>query len=41
MYAYRNGMKVYMGWQGINTGQHNVFRTYGTFTSPYLKLSVS
>ncbi|MFG1952605.1 hypothetical protein [Micromonospora sp. NPDC048830] len=41
VYAYRNGVNVYIGWRSISTGQHNVFRTYGTFTSPSFTLSVS
>ncbi|MCX4468983.1 hypothetical protein OOK41_01420 [Micromonospora sp. NBC_01655] len=39
VYAHGNGAKVFLGSRTIKTGEHNVFRTYGTIFSPSYSFS--
>jgi len=39
VYAYGSGATVFLGSTMIKTGEHNVFRTYGTIFSPYYTFS--
>ncbi|MEU5939233.1 hypothetical protein ABZ807_08570 [Micromonospora sp. NPDC047548] len=39
VYAHRNGSMVSIGRWTIKTGEHNVFRTYGSISSPYFTFS--
>ncbi|MGW0434243.1 hypothetical protein ACWDV4_17105 [Micromonospora sp. NPDC003197] len=35
VYGYTSGgVEFFMGWKTINSGEHNVFRTYGSSSSP-------
>ncbi|MEU5941597.1 hypothetical protein ABZ807_20965 [Micromonospora sp. NPDC047548] len=39
VYGHSNGVTVFIGWRTIKTGEHNVFRTYGSISSPSFTLS--